>query len=229
MKREEAGLPMRHERITAIVGSTRSLQRLEGGEATGLTYPVIGALCDLYKVPADEKFELQRLWELREATTWMQPWGRGPFGYNAYRELELQASEVYQFEANFVPGKLQTERYTRRIFSTNPDLDELGIETEVDRRLKGQEPFWQGGGGRTFMFLVSEAAIRFAGDQEQLDKLIAADDLPYASVRYLPFENAHRHCSTSPSQCSSFRAMNTRISSTLTPTTGRSTSRPISP
>lgn len=189
MKREEAGLPMRHERITAIVGSTRSLQRLEGGEATGLTYPVIGALCDLYKVPADEKFELQRLWELREATTWMQPWGRGPFGYNAYRELELQASEVYQFEANFVPGKLQTERYTRRIFSTNPDLDELGIETEVDRRLKGQEPFWQGGGGRTFKFLVSEAAIRFAGDKEQLDKLIAADDLPYATVRYLPFEN----------------------------------------
>ncbi|GAA2153472.1 MULTISPECIES: helix-turn-helix domain-containing protein [Glycomyces] len=188
MKREQAGLPMRHERITAIVGSTRSLQRLEGGEATGLTYPVIGALCDLYKIPAEEKFELQRLWELREGTTWSQPWGKGPFGYNAYQELELEACEVFRFETTYVPGKLQTERYARRVFSGNPGLDEAGVDRQVDLRLKGQQSFWGGGGGRTYKFLISEAVVRFAGDEEQIDRLIAADALPYATVNYLPFE-----------------------------------------
>ncbi len=178
---------MRHPEITAIVGSTRSLQRVEGGEATGLTYPIIGALCDLYKVPTEERFELQRLWELKEAMTWTQPRGKSVFGYDAYRELELHASEVKQYESTWVPGKLQTKRYARNIFTRNPNLDKDGVEQGVVDRLRGQRSFWEGDGGCRFHFLMSEAVLRYGCDAEQLDRMVEADSLQHATVRYLPF------------------------------------------
>ncbi|MFG3340914.1 DUF5753 domain-containing protein [Glycomyces sp. NPDC048151] len=189
MRRLQSGLPMRHAGITAIVGSTRSLQRLEGGEATGLTYPIIGALCDLYKVPAEEKFELQRLWELREATTWTQPRGRSVFGYDAYRELELHSSEVYQYEVNFVPGYLQTERTMRMIFSRNPDFTDADINQQVEKRKRNQAPLWQNSGGRRFKFLLSEAILRADCDAAQIDRLVEADTLDHVSVKYLPYSS----------------------------------------
>jgi hypothetical protein len=178
---------MRHPEITAIVGSTRSLQRLENGEATGLTFPIIGSLCDLYEVPPEEKFELQRLWRLGPATTWTQPRGRSVFGYDAYRELELHAKTVYQYEVTFVPGPLQTERYMRTLFSRNPNFSEEDIERHVARRQRAQAGFWQKKGGRTFHFLMSEAALRSGCDTQQIERLVEADSLDYASVKYYPF------------------------------------------
>jgi transcriptional regulator with XRE-family HTH domain len=189
MRRLETGLPMRHAGITAIVGSTRSLQRLENGEATGLTYPIIGALCDLYKVPAEEKFELQRLWELREAMTWTQPRGRSVFGYDAYQELELHASAIFQYETVFVPGQLQTEATMRMLYSRNPDLSEADIEREVEKRKRGQEPFWRENTGRRFHFFLGEAVLRSGCDAAQIERLIEADELDHATVKYLPFSS----------------------------------------
>jgi hypothetical protein len=178
---------MRHPEITAMVGSTRSLQRLEGGEPTGLTFPVIGSLCDLYQVPPEEKFELQRLWRLGPDTNWTQPRGRSVFGYDAYRELELQASVVSRYEHTFVPGPLQTDRTMRMLFSRNPELDGAGIELAIEKRKRAQRFFWEENAGRRFYFLVSEAALRFGCDIEQINRLAEADSLDYATVRYLPF------------------------------------------
>jgi hypothetical protein len=187
MRRKQAGLPMRDPEIIARIGSTRSLQRLEDGESTGLTFPVIGSLCDLYKVPAEEKFELQRLWRLGPDTNWTQPRGRSVFGYHAYRELEVHASRVCEYESTFVPGHLQTERYIRQMFARNPELDEETIETETKRRLRAQVPFWQDNPGQTYRFLVSEAVLRYGCDPAQLDRLVEADSLDHASVKYIPF------------------------------------------
>jgi hypothetical protein len=180
---------MRHPEITAMVGSTRSLQRLEGGEPTGLTFPVIGSLCDLYQVPPEEKFELQRLWRLGPDTNWTQPRGRSVFGYEAYRELELQAKTVYQYESTFVPGKLQTENTMRKLFSRNPNLSEAEIDDGAANRLEAQRPFWEESGDRRFSFLLGEAVLRSGCDGEQLDRLVEADLLDHATVRYIPFES----------------------------------------
>lgn len=171
-----------------MVGSTRSLQRLESGEATGLTFPVIGSLCDLYGVPPEEKFELQRLWRLGPATNWTQPRGRSVFGFDAYRELALQASTIYQYESTFVPGPLQTERTMRVLFSRNPALSEADINQGVIDRLRAQQSFWEGDGSCRFTFLLGEAVLRSGCDAEQLDRLREADSLEHATVRYLPFE-----------------------------------------
>jgi hypothetical protein len=180
---------MRHPEITARIGSTRSLQRLEDGEATGLTFPVIGSLCDLYKVPAEEKFELQRLWRLGPATNWTQPRGRSVFGYDAYRELELHASRVCKYESTFVPGHLQTERYIREMYARNPELDEETIEIETQSRLRAQGPFWQDNPGLSYRFLMSEAALRYGCDPTQIERLIEADSLEHATVKYIPYES----------------------------------------
>jgi hypothetical protein len=168
---------MRHPGITSIVGSTRSLQRLENGEATGLTYPIIGALCDLYRVPSEEKFELQRLWELREATAWTQPRGRSVFGYDAYQEFELQAKTIFKYETSFVPGRLQTESTMRMLYSRNPDLGEDDIEREVENRRRAQEPFWQDNPDRRFHFFLSEAVLWSGCDPAQIERLLEADSL----------------------------------------------------
>lgn len=184
--RERAGLPLRHPGIVARVGSPRTAQRLEGGQATQLTFPVIGSLCDLYGIPAEEKFELERLWDLGPATTWTQPRGRSVFGFDAFRELQIHASEVVKYESTFVPGLLQSESHMRMLFSRNPDLSEAEAEEEVRVRLDNQRPFWEGI-GPAYHFLVSEAALRFGCDAEQVDRLFDADALDHVTVRYLPF------------------------------------------
>lgn len=189
VRRKQVGLPMRHPEITAIVGSTRTLQRLEDGEATGMTYPIIASLCDLYKVPPEEKFELQRLWRLGPATNWTQTRGRQVFGYGAYRELELHASRVCKYESTFVPGHLQTERYIRAMFAGNPDLTEERIETETQNRLRAQGPYWRDDPDRPYQYLMSEAVLRFGCDAAQLERLVEADSLEHTTVRYLPFES----------------------------------------
>ncbi|MQM24450.1 helix-turn-helix domain-containing protein [Glycomyces albidus] len=186
LARRKAGLALRHPEIAARVGSTRTAQRLEDGEATSITFPAIGSLCDLYGMPREEKFELERLWRLGPATTWTQPRGRSLFGFKAFRELQLRASVVHQFESTFVPGQLQTEKHMRMLFGRNHNLSELEAEQETQERLRSQQPFW-GGDGPEHHFLLSEAALRFGCDAEQLDRLIEADSLDHATVRYLPF------------------------------------------
>ncbi|MEV3935767.1 helix-turn-helix transcriptional regulator [Glycomyces sp. NPDC049804] len=184
--RKQAGYSMRHPEVTARAGSTRTVQRLEDGEATTLSFPVIGSLCDLYGMPKEEKFELERLWRLGPATTWTQPRGRSLFGFSAFNELLLHASEVHQYESTFVPGQLQTESHMRMLFGLNPGLSEAEVEQEVHLRLQSQRPFWQGTEPQHH-FLVSEAVLRFGCDSEQINRLVEADDLNYATVSYLPF------------------------------------------
>jgi hypothetical protein len=189
MRRIQGGIAMRHAEIIDILGSTRTLQRLENGESTRLKYPSIGALCDLYKVPAEEKFELQRLWRLGPDANWTQPRGRSIFGFDAYRELARQASTVYQYESTFVPGPLQTERTMRMLFSRNPALSAEDIDAGARSRLRGQRSFWESNGDCEFHFLLGEAVLRSGCDAAQLDRLREADSLDYATVRYLPFES----------------------------------------
>ena len=186
--RKEAGFPLRHNEITARVGSTRTAQRLEDGEATSIAFPVIGSLCDLYGMPKEEKFELERLWRLGPATTWTQPRGRGLFGFNAFHELQLHASVVHQYESTFVPGQVQSESHMRMLFGRNPDLNEAEAEHEVQIRLQSQQTFWHGD-ETEHHFLMSEAVLRFGCDAEQIDRLIEADSLDHATVRYLPFSS----------------------------------------
>ncbi|PRY62250.1 helix-turn-helix domain-containing protein [Glycomyces artemisiae] len=187
LARLAAKKPLRHPDIVDAVGSTRTAQRLEDGEATQLTYPVIGTLCDLYGMPQAEKFELQRLWRLGpDATTWTQPRGREIFGFDAFNELKAHASTVNIYETTFVPGPLQSESTMRMLFDRNPELDEAAIEKEVRIRKELQAPFWQGGGPK-FDFLMSEAVLRMGCDADQVSRLIEADTLDHATVRYLPF------------------------------------------
>lgn len=187
LARLAAKKPLRHPDIVDAVGSTRTAQRLEDGEATQLTYPVIATLCDLYEMPAEEKFELQRLWRLGpDATTWTQPRGKSIFGFDAFNELQSQASVVTKYETTFVPGPLQTESTMRMLFGRNPGLDEATIEEEVRIRKQNQRPFWQSGGLK-FDFLVSEGVLRTGCDAEQIARIMEADSLEHATVRYLPF------------------------------------------
>lgn len=179
---------MRHPDIVDAVGSTRTMQRLEDGEGTQLTYPVIGTLCDLYGMPAEEKFELQRLWRLGPATTWTQPRERSVFGFDAFRELELHASAVYRYESTYIPGHLQTEHHMRRLFAKNPDFNTEDIDRWVQDRMTWQRPFWEDDGRRSY-FLLSEAALRIGCDAEQLERLTEADSQDHMTVKYLPFSS----------------------------------------
>lgn len=186
--RKQAGYSLRHPEVTARAGSTRTVQRLEDGEATTLSFPVIGSMCDLYGMPKEEKFELERLWRLGPATTWTQPRGRGLFGFSAFHELQLHASTVHQYESTFVPGQLQSESHMRMLFGSNPDLSDADVEREVQARLRNQQPFWQGN-EPTHHFLMSEAVLRMGCDAEQVARLIEADTLDHAVVQFLPFSS----------------------------------------
>jgi hypothetical protein len=183
--REQANIPLRHSGIISRVGSTRTAQRLEAGEATQLTFPVIGSLCDLYGIPEEEKFELERLWDLGPSTTWIQQRKSRPLGFSAFFELEIQSNAVVGYESNYVPGWMQTANYMRRLFRSNSDLSRGAIKNSIDQRTARQPYFWEAK-NRTYDVLLSETVLRSGCDRAQINRIMEASELDHVTIKYLP-------------------------------------------
>ncbi|CAM5261565.1 transcriptional regulator [Streptomyces spiroverticillatus] len=102
-----------------LIWSPSKLSRLESGDNTIVEPSVVIALCDTYGAEPEQK---QRLvgyakvtktktdwWDTRENREVIQP------GASAFFGLESTASVLQTYEAEFVPGLLQTEAYVRAI------------------------------------------------------------------------------------------------------------------
>ncbi|WP_030160144.1 DUF5753 domain-containing protein [Glycomyces sp. NRRL B-16210] len=183
-----SGLPLTDVRIVQIVGSTRTFKRLMAGTRVRLTFPVIGALCDLFEATDQKKFELQRLWDLVDRDTWMQSMeAMLRSGFSPYLGFEQIATAIDLHETTFVTGLFQTERYVRQMHKRDPfvraeQLDELtGVRLERQRRMKEREA------EVLIRALLHEGVLRSGCDAEQLELLCEVDSRPNIQVAYVPF------------------------------------------
>jgi len=167
------------------------LTRIENDKSRVLVRDVkrLLALYEVEDEAADAILELARL--AREPDWWHQYSGAIPEWFQVYVVLEASASHVFGYEAELVPGILQTEGYTRAILSTAPSPDsEEGIDGKVavrgtrQARLSEKDPL-------EVWFVLNEAVIRrTVGGREimrdQIEHLIKVARLRNVTLQVLP-------------------------------------------
>ncbi|MGH3389879.1 MAG: helix-turn-helix domain-containing protein [Actinomadura sp.] len=115
-----------------------------------------------------------------------------PPGFDKYTELEAEADAIRKFDAQLVPGLLQTPAYARAMWATRQTLD--AVEDHVAARMERQEHLAHNKNPRMW-FVLDEAALRrpVGGPKvmrEQLEQLIEiATANPRVEIRVLPFSS----------------------------------------
>jgi transcriptional regulator with XRE-family HTH domain len=185
ISREEAG--------EAIRASAWKIHRLENGQVSFKERDVVDLL-RLYGV-ADPGEVAAFVILAREANQpgWWHHYGDVlPQWFRAYVDLESAAVLIRSYEAQFVPGLLQTEEYMRAVIQgalldDTPDVAEQRVQLRLTRqKLLDRED------APRLWAVVDEAALRRpVGSREvmrtQLERLIEAADLPNVTLQVLPF------------------------------------------
>lgn len=113
-------------------------------------------------------------------------------GFDKYAELEVKAVTIRMFEAQAVPGLLQTPDYARAMIGARQSSEPL--EERVASRMERQEALIRDNGPRMW-FVLDEAVLRrpIGGPEvmrEQLAHLVEiATSNPRIEIRVLPFSS----------------------------------------
>ncbi|GAA2264018.1 Scr1 family TA system antitoxin-like transcriptional regulator [Glycomyces scopariae] len=186
--RDRAGKSTNDPEACAIVGSSRSLKRVEQGVRTRVNFSQVGRLCDYYGAPAEVKYELERLWRLSDAKIWAQPsHAIANSGWDSYMEFERMAVGLDQYESLVPPGLAQTEDFMRMLFEKSSE-DPERIPDLIAERLQRQEEFEARlDGNIVWRALLSEAVLRNVCDDTQVNRMLELDEHENVTFRYLPF------------------------------------------
>jgi transcriptional regulator with XRE-family HTH domain len=185
ISREEAG--------EAIRASEWKIHRLENGQVSFKERDVVDLL-RLYGVsdPGDVAGFVILAREANQPGWWHHYGDVLPQWFRAYVDLESAAALIRTYEAQFVPGLLQTEEYMRAVIQ-GALLDDTAdeIEQRVQLRLTRQKLMERQDAPRLWA-VVDEAALRRpVGGREvmrtQLEQLIEAAELRNVTLQVLPF------------------------------------------
>jgi transcriptional regulator with XRE-family HTH domain len=112
-------------------------------------------------------------------------------GFPKYLELEAQAVFIRSFEAQVVPGLLQTEAYARGVM--NADEPPATLEERVAGRMERRAIFLTERPPNTLFVLDESILHRPVGSpevmREQFDKLAEFAESPQIQVRILPYSS----------------------------------------
>ncbi|WP_030024253.1 helix-turn-helix domain-containing protein [Streptomyces monomycini] len=107
-----------------------------------------------------------------------------------YMRYEADALAVSSYQAQLVPGLLQTEEYARTLMEGRwPPLDRETVEQRVSFRLERQALLDKE--TRTFSFVINEAVLRQVlgtrkGHRDQLHRLLEAGERRNVTLQVLP-------------------------------------------
>jgi transcriptional regulator with XRE-family HTH domain len=177
--------------------SDAKISRMENGQR-GAVARDVRDLCKLYGVPAQRREQLMAL--SRDAAAADQgAVSTIPARYSTYIALESQARSLRAYEATFIPGLLQTARYSRAVIMQNgdPGLVDADVRQRVQIRADRQQRLWDGGeDGLQAHFILDENVLwRPAGvdretraiREEQIDRLIQATLLENVTLQVIPY------------------------------------------
>ncbi|HEY8482679.1 MAG TPA: helix-turn-helix transcriptional regulator [Spirillospora sp.] len=187
--REERGIT-RRDAARAVRGSRSKISRLEIGRS-GVRLDDVAALLALYGVDDDERATLMALAEQAAALPW---WHADadivPAWVRPYLSAEQAARLVRTFEAQFVPGLLQTEDYARALIRrVNPERE---VERRVEFRMRRQRVLRRRPRPLNLWVVLDEAALwRPVGGPEtmraQIRHIVELCHRPNVTVQIAPF------------------------------------------
>jgi len=203
--REAAGL--NGDQVAEEMGwSVAKVYRMEGDKVRILPRDVT-RLLRLYQVTGEQAeavLELSR--QARVKGWWHQYSGAIPEWFQFYVGLEAATNVMHSYDAELVPGLLQSEDYARAIMATAPDPGteetdrQMAVRMERQKRLTSESPL-------ALWAVLNEAVIRRivggpAVTSAQLRHLVQMSELSNVTVQVLPFDaGAH------PAMHGSFKVM----------------------
>jgi transcriptional regulator with XRE-family HTH domain len=179
-----------------LTGVNRSsLSLIEGGRRRPQRRTLL-SLLENYDASNAQRAELLALLATSTEPAWMRPLrGRLPDAYEAYIDLESEATELRWYGPLLIPGLLQTAQYTRaHAHGGLPDSTPEEIEARVTARIQRQTAFTRR--AAPLWVVMTEAAIRpgLGGVDvmgEQLVRLLEASEAPNVTIQVIPTGVAH--------------------------------------
>ncbi|MGW3425654.1 helix-turn-helix domain-containing protein [Streptomyces phaeochromogenes] len=196
--REASGMTAA-EVSSQLVVSASKINRLESGE-NGVVEPAdVMALCGIYHAENELQATLvgyatvtktkRDWWQKREFAPVIPP------GFKAYLGQEATASGLHNYEAEYVPGLLQTEAYVRTLHRrAHEGLSRDEIDKLVAVRMTRQETLHRANSPLRLTAVINEAVLRRrVGSSEVMREQLAhiadlASSLPNVRVQVVPFE-----------------------------------------
>ena len=170
--------------------SASKISRLETGQ-TGASPRDVRDMLVLYDVGRPELEDLMDVARETRQRGWWRPYGSILTG--AYVAFEAAASTIRSYEAQCIPGLLQTEEYARcQLTAARQDLPAGELANRIRVRLDRQSLLTQDDPVH-FWCVVDEAAlVRPVGGPDvmraQLEHLLAAAEMPHVKLQVLPFD-----------------------------------------
>lgn len=184
--------------VRRLLWSPSKLTRLEAGENVTVERSDVMALCEIYGA---EKEIREVLLEYAAVTKTQRDWWHKPEyrplispDFRAFLGLEATAHSLYNYEAEFVPGLLQTEAYVRTIHQRalqRFSADE--VERYVTVRMTRQDVLRRPPFPLKLTAVLNEAVLyRQVGDgalmRKQLTHIVeTVETLPNVRVQVVPF------------------------------------------
>ncbi|WP_165984366.1 helix-turn-helix transcriptional regulator [Streptomyces sp. YIM 98790] len=189
--------------VKRLLWSPSKLTRLETGENTTVEQADVMALCEMYGADAETRTHLMGYAAVTKTRKdwWQSPEYRPVIKpvFKAFLGLEATASALHNYEAEFVPGLLQTEAYVRTIHrDAHRGMPEEDVNRLVAVRMARQEALRSRQPPLRFTAIINEAVLlRRIGSaelmREQLTHMVEmAEALPNVRVQVVPFR-AGRH------------------------------------
>jgi hypothetical protein len=178
----------------ALEWSEAKIWRIETGQ-TSMRSLDVEQMCRVYGAPTDLTESLMALAKETKSRGWWLSYSDViNEGFDVYIGLEEAASRLCWYEAELVPGLLQTPDYARTLIRTdNPDLDSDEIERRVQLRIARQSLLTRATEPPELNVVLNEAIIRRpVGSRsvmaDQLDRLVEVAELPHVSIRVMRFD-----------------------------------------
>jgi transcriptional regulator with XRE-family HTH domain len=185
----------RDQAAEAIRASGWKIHRLENGQVSFKERDIVDLL-RLYGVadPTEVAAFVILAREANQPGWWQQFNDLLPQWFKAYVDLESVAVLIRTYEAQFVPGLLQTEEYMRAVVrGAHLEESSEGVERRIALRMARQVLLTQKRAPRLWAVVDEGALRRPVGGRDvlraQLERLIEAAELPHVTLQVLPFDS----------------------------------------
>jgi transcriptional regulator with XRE-family HTH domain len=169
----------------------------------------VRTLAELYRQPADRVEALARLARQAKKPGWWHSYADSlATDGEDFLEIETDAIRACNFEADVIPGLLQTEPYARAVIRAfDPEVSDDTVDKRTEIRMKRQRPVLEGE-LRLWAVVDTGALERIVGGIEvqraQLSHLVEAIQHPTVTFQVLPPEAGEHMAMSTPFACYTF-------------------------
>jgi transcriptional regulator with XRE-family HTH domain len=197
--RERTGLNL-EQAARQLDMSKSNLSRIENAQI-GIKPRDVRAALALYQVTGADAEALIEIARGAQQRGWWQNYSDVlPMWFEFYVGLEAEASAVWTYEAETIPGLMQTEDYARGVFHLTAGDDD--IDRKVAARIRRQDVLHRESPVEVSAVLNEAVLLRQVGGERamirQLEHLVQLSELPNVTIQVLPFSAGGHPAMTTP-------------------------------